>query len=146
MLTKATMQLTSRQKLILTLIIHEHIHSAQPVGSKTLVDKYELSMSSATVRNENGLSDRSRPAPPAPYLGRPGAHRGGLPFLRRESRPQNRAADPTPAARSSTSSISPARTWNSGSNWRRPSWRTSPRRLRWSQRPTRIRRSSSILS
>jgi heat-inducible transcriptional repressor len=46
------MQLTSRQKLILTLIIHEHIHSAQPVGSKTLVDKYELSMSSATVRNE----------------------------------------------------------------------------------------------
>jgi heat-inducible transcriptional repressor len=46
------MQLTSRQKLILTLIIHEHIHSAQPVGSKTLVDKYDLSMSSATVRNE----------------------------------------------------------------------------------------------
>ena len=46
------MQLTSRQKLILTLIIHEHIHTAQPVGSKTLVDKYELSMSSATVRNE----------------------------------------------------------------------------------------------
>lgn len=46
------MQLTSRQKLILTLIIHEHIHSAQPVGSKTLVNKYELSMSSATVRNE----------------------------------------------------------------------------------------------
>ena len=46
------MQLTSRQKLILTLIIHEHIHSAQPVGSKTLVAKYDLSMSSATVRNE----------------------------------------------------------------------------------------------
>ena len=46
------MQLTSRQKLIMTLIIHEHIHSAQPVGSKTLVNKYELSMSSATVRNE----------------------------------------------------------------------------------------------
>ena len=46
------MQLTSRQKLILTLIIHEHIHTAQPVGSKTLVEKYDLSMSSATVRNE----------------------------------------------------------------------------------------------
>jgi heat-inducible transcriptional repressor len=46
------MELTSRQKLILTLIIHEHIRSAQPVGSKTLVDKYKLSMSSATVRNE----------------------------------------------------------------------------------------------
>jgi heat-inducible transcriptional repressor len=46
------MNLTDRQKLILTLIIHEHIHSAQPVGSKSLVDKYNLAMSSATVRNE----------------------------------------------------------------------------------------------
>jgi len=46
------MQLTNRQKLILTLIIHEHIHTALPVGSKTLVDKYQLTMSSATVRNE----------------------------------------------------------------------------------------------
>ncbi len=46
------MQLTDRQKLILTLIIHEHIRTAQPVGSKTLVQKYTLEMSSATVRNE----------------------------------------------------------------------------------------------
>ena len=46
------MELTDRQKLILTLIIHEHIRTAQPVGSKTLVDKYNLAMSSATVRNE----------------------------------------------------------------------------------------------
>jgi heat-inducible transcriptional repressor len=46
------MELTDRQKLILTLIIHEHIRSAQPIGSKTLVDKYNLAMSSATVRNE----------------------------------------------------------------------------------------------
>jgi heat-inducible transcriptional repressor len=46
------MQLTDRQKLILTLIIHEHIRTAQPVGSKTLVHKYTLEMSSATVRNE----------------------------------------------------------------------------------------------
>ena len=49
------MQLTDRQKLILTLIIHEHIRTALPVGSKTLVDKYQLSMSSATVRNEMAL-------------------------------------------------------------------------------------------
>lgn len=46
------MKLTDRQKLILTLIIHEHIQSAQPIGSKTLVEKYNLAMSSATVRNE----------------------------------------------------------------------------------------------
>jgi heat-inducible transcriptional repressor len=46
------MELTDRQKLILTLIIHEHIHHAQPVGSKSLVEKYQLTMSPATVRNE----------------------------------------------------------------------------------------------
>ena len=28
------MRLTDRQKLILTLVIHEHIQTAQPVGSK----------------------------------------------------------------------------------------------------------------
>ncbi len=46
------MRLTDRQKLIMTLIIHEHIRTAQPVGSNSLVDKYQLTMSSATVRNE----------------------------------------------------------------------------------------------
>ena len=46
------MRLTDRQKLILTLIIHEHIRTAQPVGSRTIVEQYDLSMSSATVRNE----------------------------------------------------------------------------------------------
>ncbi|MDF1519814.1 MAG: heat-inducible transcriptional repressor HrcA [Brevefilum sp.] len=52
------MQLTDRQKLILTLIIHEHIRTAQPVGSKSLVEKYNLAMSSATVRNEmSALTD-----------------------------------------------------------------------------------------
>lgn len=49
------MELTDRQKLILTLIIHEHIRTAQPVGSNTLVNKYNLAMSSATVRNEMAL-------------------------------------------------------------------------------------------
>lgn len=49
------MRLTDRQKLILTLIIHEHIHTAQPVGSQSLVEKYDLAMSSATVRNEMAL-------------------------------------------------------------------------------------------
>ncbi len=46
------MKLTDRQKLIMTLIIHEHIRTAQPVGSNSLVEKYQLSMSSATIRNE----------------------------------------------------------------------------------------------
>ena len=44
--------LTDRQKLILTLIVHEHIKSAAPVGSQALVERFHLEMSSATVRNE----------------------------------------------------------------------------------------------
>ena len=47
-------ELTDRQKLILTLLIHEHIRTAAPVGSHNLVDQYKLEMSSATVRNEMG--------------------------------------------------------------------------------------------
>ena len=45
-------ELTTRQKKILSLIVHEHIASASPVGSKSLVNQYGLDLSSATVRNE----------------------------------------------------------------------------------------------
>jgi len=48
-------ELTERQKMILTLLIHEHIRTAAPVGSQNLVSQYRLDMSSATVRNELGL-------------------------------------------------------------------------------------------
>ena len=41
-----------RKELILKTIIKEHIKTAQPVGSEGLVDKYDLDISSATVRNE----------------------------------------------------------------------------------------------
>jgi heat-inducible transcriptional repressor len=44
--------LTERQKLILALVIREYVESTQPVGSKTLVESYNLDFSSATVRNE----------------------------------------------------------------------------------------------
>jgi heat-inducible transcriptional repressor len=47
-------ELTERQKMILTLLIHEHIRTAAPVGSLNLVSQYKLDMSSATVRNELG--------------------------------------------------------------------------------------------
>ena len=46
------MNLGERQKLILALVIRDYIDYAQPVGSKTLVDKYGLNFSPATVRNE----------------------------------------------------------------------------------------------
>jgi heat-inducible transcriptional repressor len=44
--------LTERQKLILALIIHAYVETAQPVGSKALIDRYKLDTSSATIRND----------------------------------------------------------------------------------------------
>ncbi len=44
--------LTDRQKFILTLVVHEYIRSAVPIGSEHLVKNYQLEVSSATVRNE----------------------------------------------------------------------------------------------
>lgn len=45
-------ELSSRQKRILSLIIHEYIRSTEPVGSHLLVERYNLGLSSATIRNE----------------------------------------------------------------------------------------------
>lgn len=44
--------LDERKKLLLLTVIREYIFSAQPVGSKKLVKKHGLDVSSATVRNE----------------------------------------------------------------------------------------------
>ncbi len=44
--------LTERQKLILALIIHTYVETAQPVGSKALIERYKLDSSSATIRND----------------------------------------------------------------------------------------------
>ncbi|MEI4800234.1 heat-inducible transcriptional repressor HrcA [Bacillus sp. NPDC077411] len=44
--------LTERQLLILQAIIDDFIGSAQPVGSRTLAKKEEITFSSATIRNE----------------------------------------------------------------------------------------------
>ncbi|MDI9490322.1 MAG: heat-inducible transcriptional repressor HrcA [Bacillota bacterium] len=44
--------LTERKKHILRAIVDDYVLNAEPVGSKYLVDKYKLDISSATVRNE----------------------------------------------------------------------------------------------
>jgi heat-inducible transcriptional repressor len=44
--------LTDRQKMLLTLVVHEYTRTAVPVGSQSLVEHYHLDLSSATVRNE----------------------------------------------------------------------------------------------
>jgi heat-inducible transcriptional repressor len=46
------MELSDRCQLILKLAIQEYTESTKPVGSESLVRKYDLNYSSATVRNE----------------------------------------------------------------------------------------------
>jgi len=49
---KTMNELSERQKTLLLLVIRDHIESAQPIGSKRLVDHYHLKLSSATIRHE----------------------------------------------------------------------------------------------
>jgi len=44
--------LTDRQQRLLMLVIRDYIETAQPVGSKRLVERYHLELSPATIRNE----------------------------------------------------------------------------------------------
>jgi heat-inducible transcriptional repressor len=44
--------LAERRSRILRLIVEEYVESAMPVGSETMVRKYRLPVSSATIRNE----------------------------------------------------------------------------------------------
>ncbi len=44
--------ITKRQEYILGLIVREYVNAPTPIGSKALVEKYHLNVSSATVRND----------------------------------------------------------------------------------------------
>ena len=44
--------LDKRKAYILATVVYEYIATAEPVGSHTLTQKYNLGVSSATVRNE----------------------------------------------------------------------------------------------
>lgn len=50
-------QLTDRQEHILGLMVRSYIETGKPVGSKTLVDLFNLDVSSATVRSELAVLD-----------------------------------------------------------------------------------------
>src|ERR687883_591484 len=45
-------ELTPRQREILRRVVEEYVSTGQPVGSKTLVERAGLDVSSSTVRNE----------------------------------------------------------------------------------------------
>src|SRR5580693_4663282 len=45
-------ELDKRKAFILATVVYEYIATAEPVGSQTLTQKYQLGVSSATIRNE----------------------------------------------------------------------------------------------
>ena len=50
--------LTQRNIEILKIIIEEHIKTGEVLGSKMLLKKYDLGVSSATVRNDMALLEK----------------------------------------------------------------------------------------
>lgn len=65
--------LTQRMIDILKAIIDEFVATAEPVGSKTLVDKYKLPYSSATIRNDMAILEELG------YLEKPHTSAGRIP-------------------------------------------------------------------
>src|SRR5438552_3721373 len=50
--TPPQIELTERQRTLLTRVVEEHVATGQPVGSKTLVERSGLGFAPSTVRNE----------------------------------------------------------------------------------------------
>ncbi|AFY66754.1 heat-inducible transcriptional repressor HrcA [Geitlerinema sp. PCC 7407] len=54
-----SLNLTSRQQQVLWATVRHYISTAEPVGSKALVEEYDFSVSSATIRNAMGVLERA---------------------------------------------------------------------------------------
>ncbi len=67
------MELTQRQKRILRAVVESYIRTAEPVGSKAILELTELNVSSATIRNE--LADLTEQG----YLEQPHTSAGRVP-------------------------------------------------------------------
>ena len=52
MMRHGDIHITERQRQILAIIVEEYVATARPVASEHIVGRYELNVSSATVRNE----------------------------------------------------------------------------------------------
>ncbi len=71
------MSLSERRARILALIVDDFVGSAQPVGSQALVERHQLALSSATVRNEMAaLEEEGMITHPHTSAGRIPSHRG----------------------------------------------------------------------
>lgn len=77
-------ELTARQRIVLGLVVREHVKSASPVSSRALVEGYGLEVSTATVRNELArLEDLGYLAHPHTSAGRIPTHKGYRHFVER---------------------------------------------------------------
>lgn len=65
--------LSDRRQIVLRVLIEEYVARALPVGSRTLVERYNLGISSATVRNELSVLEE------AGYLIQPHTSAGRIP-------------------------------------------------------------------
>ena len=103
--------LDDRKAAILKAIVEEYIQTAQPVGSGAVSRHSDLSVSSATVRNEMGVLEREGYLAQPHTSAGPHSHRQGLPVLRRlHRRPGPSRARPRPS-RSGPSSPPPTASW-----------------------------------
>lgn len=66
-------QLDERKQKILASVVEGYISSAEPVGSKTIAEKYNLDFSPATIRNDMKLLEQSG------YLEQPHVSSGRIP-------------------------------------------------------------------
>jgi heat-inducible transcriptional repressor len=66
-------RLDARKAAILTAVVREYVEHAEPVGSKRIVDTYNLGVSAATVRNEMAALEE------AGYIAQPHTSAGRVP-------------------------------------------------------------------
>jgi heat-inducible transcriptional repressor len=52
-------ELSTRQRRLLHIVIQEYVHTAQPVGSQTLAQNYDLGVGPATIRNDLAALERA---------------------------------------------------------------------------------------
>lgn len=67
------MELSDRKKQILRAVVSDYIHTAEPVGSSYIINKYNLGISSATARNEMAYLEEQG------YLDKPHTSAGRVP-------------------------------------------------------------------
>jgi len=72
-MTAAERTLDERKALVLRAIVSHYVSTGEPVGSKTLVDRYKLRVSPATVRNDMGHLEE------AGYIYQPHTSAGRIP-------------------------------------------------------------------